>query len=298
MSSHISVLMNEVIQGLDIHSDDIVVDGTINGGGHARVIANHLGENSILIGIDQDSAGLDISRERLSDVKPKIHLIHDNARNLDCILETLGISSCDKIFFDLGWSSNQFEDAHRGFSFLKDGPLLMKLTNKKEINGFTAYDIVNDWSESSLIDIFIGYGNVRFPRRIVKAIITAREQSPIKTTQELAKIITEAIPKKFQKSRLHPATQSFQALRIAVNDEIRALREMLEKGFKVLNSGGRIVVISFHSIEDRIVKHYFKKQKKAGLAEMVTKKPITPGVKELLVNNRARSAKLRILKKL
>ena len=298
MSVHIPVLMNEVLQGLDLQADDIVIDGTINGGGHALAIAKELGSDGILIGIDQDKHGLMVSTDKLKSVKPQIHLIHDNTRNLDSILDTLAIENYNKLLLDLGWSSNQFEDPERGFSFRHDGPLLMTLSDDPRKSVFTAYDIVNEWSEESLIDILIGYGEERFARRIAQAIVQAREDAPIKRTLELAEIIKGAVPKRFANGPLHPATQSFQAIRIAVNDEMGALREILEKGWKRLTPGGRMVIISFHSIEDRIVKHYFRTKKNAGEGSILTKKPITASDEELESNRRARSAKLRIVTKL
>ena len=298
MSVHIPVLMNEVLEGLDIQPDDIIIDGTINGGGHACAIAKELGSDGILVGIDQDSHGLDVSRERLTSVAPQVHLVHDNTRNLDAILDRLHIEHYDKLLLDLGWSSNQFEDPTRGFSFKHDGPLVMTLSDDPKQAAFTAHEIVNDWSEESLVDILIGYGEERFARRIGKAIVEARAVSPIERTLQLAEIIKEAVPKRFQNGPLHPATQSFQAIRIAVNDEMGALREILEKGFDRLSPGGRMVIISFHSIEDRIVKHYFRTKKLSGEGIILTKKPIIADDDELEVNRRARSAKLRILKKI
>ncbi|MCA9353070.1 16S rRNA (cytosine(1402)-N(4))-methyltransferase RsmH [Patescibacteria group bacterium] len=298
MSVHIPVLMNEVIESLDIQSNDIIIDGTINGGGHAQAIAERLGNDGMLIGIDQDRNGLTHSKERLRNVKPKIELVHGNTRNLDGMLDAIGIQTYDKLFLDLGWSSNQFEDPLRGFSFKHDGPLTMTLSDDPNQVPFTAYDVVNEWSEESLVDILIGYGEERFARRIARAIIDARTAGSITGTLKLAEIIQNAIPKRFQNGPIHPATQSFQAIRIAVNDEIGALKEILEKGWERLNPNGRMVIISFHSIEDRIVKHYFRTKKMAGEAEILTKKPITPTDEEMEHNRRSRSAKLRILQKL
>lgn len=298
MSNHISVLSNEVIEGLTLKPDDIVIDGTINGGGHASMIIEHLSIAGILIGIDQDASGLKVSEERLKKSKATVHLIHDNTRNLDQILNTLNIQSYDKLLLDLGWSSNQFENPQRGFSFMHEGPLLMTLSDNPETATFTAFDIINEWEESSLLDILEGYGEERYAYRIVKGILAAREKEPIETTTELAEIIYQNVPAKYRHGGIHPATKTFQAIRITVNDEMGALRDILEKGFRRLNPGGRMVIISFHSIEDRVVKHYFKKQKEAGSADIITKRPITANEKELLENKRARSAKLRILQKI
>lgn len=298
MSDHISVLSKEVIEGLALEPDDIVIDGTINGGGHALLIAEHLSSKGVLIGIDQDSSGLDLSQKKLKNISAHLHLIHDNTRNLDTILDRLGYEQYNKLLLDLGWSTNQFEKAERGFSFLKEGPLLMTLSDDPTKNIFTAYDVVNEWEENSLIDIITGYGEERYAKRIVQGIIEARSRTPIATTQELADIIYRTVPQKYRHSGIHPATKTFQAIRIAVNDEMGALREILEKGFNQLASGGRMVVISFHSIEDRIVKHAFKAFKEEGKAVVITKRPITASEEELLENRRSRSAKLRILEKI
>lgn len=298
MSVHISVLMNEVLEGLDLSPNDIVIDGTINGGGHAYEVSQLLSAEGMLIGIDQDSTGLAVSRERLEGAAPTVHLVHDNTRNISAILEALSISEYDKLLLDLGWSSNQFENPERGFSFMHDGPLTMTLSDNPETATFTAYDIINDWAEESLMDIIEGYGEERYAWKIVQAILHKRSQQPIERTLELAELIAEAVPGKYRNGPIHPATKTFQALRIAVNDEMGALRQIMEDGFEKLKSGGRMVIISFHSIEDRIVKHYFKQKKQEGLVEIITKKPLTASDAELLVNKRSRSAKLRIIQKL
>jgi 16S rRNA (cytosine1402-N4)-methyltransferase len=298
MSVHISVLMKEVIEGLSIEKDDIIVDGTINGGGHAYEISKKLSSQGILIGIDQDKNGLDTSAKILSDAQCIVHLIHDNSRNINNILEHLNIQYIDKILLDLGWSSNQFEDPKRGFSFMHDGPLTMTLSENPETAAFTAFEIINEWSEESLYDIIKGYGEEKFTGRIVSAIVEARKIKVIEGTLQLAEIIRAAVPGKFRDAKTHPATQTFQALRIAVNDEMEALREILDATFKKINPGGRMVVISFHSIEDRIVKLFFKERKQEGVAEILSKKPIIASTEELQENRRSRSAKLRILKKI
>lgn len=298
MSVHISVLMDEVIEGLDIKPNDIIVDGTINGGGHALEISRYLKEKAILVGIDQDKNGLDVSTKKLVNAQCRIELVHDNSRNISSILKRLNIQGIDKLLLDLGWSSNQFEDPTRGFSFMHDGPLTMTLSEDHHTADFTAYDIVNNWSQESLVDIIKGYGEEKFTGRIVRAIVEAREIKAIERTVELAEIIKKAVPTKFKNSRIHPATQTFQALRIAVNDEMGALREIMQSAFEKMNPEGRMVIISFHSIEDRIVKNFFKDKKQEGVANILTKKPITATEKELSVNRRSRSAKLRILKKI
>lgn len=298
MSAHISVLTDEVIEGLDLSPDDIVIDGTINGGGHAGEISQKLSEKGMLIGIDQDSTGLEVSRKKLENEQATIHLVHDNTRNIKSILESLGINSYDKLLLDLGWSSNQFEDPKRGFSFMHDGPLTMTLSDNPETVLFTAYDIVNEWSEESLMDIIEGYGEERYAWKITQSILAQRSKEPISSTLELADLIAQAVPGKYRNGPIHPATKTFQALRIAVNDEMRALKDIMHDGFEKLSPEGRMVIISFHSIEDRIVKHYFKEKKQEGLANIITKKPITASVQELSINKRSRSAKLRVLQKI
>jgi len=293
--AHISVLMNEVLENLDIQAADIIVDGTINGGGHSLEIVKQLSSSGILVGIDQDATGLAVSERLLRDVPPQVNLIHDNFRNIDQIIANLGINSVDKILLDLGWSSNQFENPDRGFSFMHDGPLLMTLSENPETVVFTAYDIVNDWSPESIIDILEGYGEEKYAWHIAQAIVKSRDISPISSTLQLADIIKNAVPAKYRNAAIHPATKSFQAFRIAVNDEMGALHEVLEKGYELLSPGGRFVVISFHSIEDRIVKRFFKQKKIEKSAELLTKKPIIAADRELQENKRARSAKLRVL---
>ncbi len=296
--AHRSVLVKEVLEGLSLKENDVVVDGTINGGGHSLEIVKYLGKKGILVGIDQDASALEISGELLKAVSPRIHLVHNNTRNLKTILKQLEISHIDKILLDLGWSSNQFENPDRGFSFLLDGPLTMTLSEEGKFSQFTAEDMVNDWAEQSLVDVIEGYGEERYARMIVKAIIEKRLEKRITRTLELAEIIKNAVPLKYQHGPTHPATKTFQALRIAVNDEMQALSEILEQSFEVLSPLGRVVVISFHSIEDRIVKNFFKQKKEKGEAILINKKPIIASEEELFINRRSRSAKLRILQKI
>lgn len=293
--AHISVLMDEVIDSLDIQKDDIIVDGTINGGGHSLEISKHLESEGVLIGIDQDKTGLEISSKKLSSAKPSVHLIHNNFRNIDQILQNLNYENFDKLLLDLGWSSNQFENPDRGFSFMHDGPLLMTLSDDPEKALFTAHEIVNTWREESLIDIFEVYGEESFSKQIAKAIVQKREISEINSTLELADLIKESVPAFYRNGKIHPATKVFQAIRIAANDEMGALRDVLEKSFNLLKPGGRISIISFHSVEDRVVKNFFRARKQSKEAVLLTKKPIIASKDELGENRRARSAKLRVL---
>lgn len=293
--AHISVLMNEVIDSLDIQKNDIIIDGTINGGGHSLEISKYLDSEGVLIGIDQDKTGLEISKKKLSNAKARVHLVHDNFRNIDQILENLNYKKFDKLLLDLGWSSNQFENPDRGFSFMHDGPLLMTLSDDPEKAFFTAHEIVNTWQEESLIDIFEVYGEESFSKQIAKAIIQKREISEINSTLELAELIKNSVPAFYRNGKIHPATKVFQAIRIAANDEMGALRDVLEKSFKLLKTGGRISIISFHSVEDRVVKNFFRTKKQSKEATLLTKKPIIASKDELGENRRARSAKLRVL---
>jgi len=296
-SQHIPVLLNEVLSLMDLKGSECVVDGTINGGGHSYEIAKRLKEDGMLIGIDVDESALEVSRERLKNLPPKIILRRGNFRNIDEIVSAQGVEKVDRILFDLGWSSNQFENPERGFSFMYDGPLSMTLSTKEEEYPFTAWNVVNEWSEESLVDIFRFYGEEKFARRIAHAIVKKREEKAIERTKELAEIIKDAIPTRFHKKGIHPATRVFQAIRIAVNDELTVLREGLEKAFSLLKPGGRLLVISFHSLEDRIVKQFMRDRASQGEGVLLTKKPIRASEKEKEINPRSRSALLRGIKR-
>lgn len=296
--AHISVLMNEVLEGLDIHPADIIVDGTINGGGHSLEISQRLSDSGILVGIDQDASALVVSGKKLRDVDPQVNLVHANFKDIDVVIKDLDLEGFDKLLLDLGWSSNQFENPDRGFSFMHDGPLLMTLSGDADSVPFTAYDIVNTWEEASLMDILEGYGEEKYAWHITQGILKKRKEEAITSTLQLAEIITESVPAKYARAAIHPATKTFQALRIAVNNEMEVLKEGLAKSFDLLSDNGRMVIISFHSIEDRIVKNFFKEKQKEGTAKIITKKPITASENELMENRRARSAKLRILEKI
>lgn len=297
-NQHISVLYTEILESLNIRSNGTYVDATMNGGGHASGIASQLDLGGTFIGIDQDPIAIATSSQRLVDTSPTKHLVQDNFRNLSDILGNLDIDSIDGIVFDLGWSTNQFEDPQRGFSFRHDGPLNMRLSGESAEGDLTAREIINEWAPESLIDIISGYGEERFTKRIVEAIVAAREAEPIETTLQLADIIKSAVPVWARFKRIHPATQTFQALRIAVNDELQALREGIDAAVAALAPGGRIAIISFHSLEDRIVKRMFKDFKSEGIIDILTKKPIIPSEQELETNVRSRSAKLRIAEKI
>ncbi len=295
---HQSVLLHEVITHLDIKKGDAVLDGTVNGGGHSKAFCAHLGKEGRLIGIDQDKDALERATKALSACAAPHSLIQENFRNLDLVLQNLGMKTVDKILLDLGFSSFQIETSGRGFSFQKDEPLLMTLKASPKPEDLTAEEIVNTWEEEHIADIIYGFGEERFSRRIAKGIVEARAKKHITTTGELSQIITESVPARYRSGKIHPATKTFQALRITVNDELGALTEGLEKGIRALSHGGRMAVISFHSLEDRIVKNMFRQKQKEGIVSILTKKPITPSKEETLGNKRARSAKLRVIEKL
>lgn len=290
-TAHQSVLLHEAIEGLDIRSGDTVVDATLGGAGHSRVIAAKLGTEGTLIGFDLDHDAIVRGTEALAAASPRVVLIESNFRHLKHELEARGITQITKALFDLGWSSFQLS-VGRGFSFLRDEPLAM--TYAKEGAALTAEGIVNEWEESSIADVLYGWGEERYARRIAKAIVERRAQKRFETTGELVDTIRGAVPATYRHGSIHPATRTFQALRIAVNDEMGALEEGLQSAWDMLSPGGRIAVITFHSIEDRIVKQTFLRFAQEG-GERVTKKPIVPSESELAENPRARSAKLRII---
>ena len=297
-SVHISVLLHEVIENLNLEKGDIFVDMTVNGGGHSSAIAPLLGKDGILIGIDADPTALVRGAKKLKDSPAKVHLVADNFRNLKQILANLKIEKVNKILFDLGLSSHELESSGRGFSFQKDEPLLMTFPTDSTKVSFTASDIVNTWDEDNIASILEGYGEERFAKRIARRIVEVRKMQEIKTTQELVDIIKNAVPGWYRSGRkAHFATRTFQALRMTVNDEIRALDEALNAAWDVLAPNGIIAVISFHSMEDRMVKKFFKEKSHGGGATLITKKPIVPSEEELEMNRRARSAKLRVIKK-
>lgn len=288
---HVPVLLQESIRLLEIRPDDTIVDATLGGAGHARAFAHELGASGTLVGFDVDPAAIARAEAALATVQPRVELIEANFRTMAQALREKGIAPT-RIFFDLGWSS--FQLAGKGMSFLVDELLDMRFG----AGAFTARDVVNTWEESSLADVVYGFGEERFARRIAKAICEARELRRIETTAELAEIIRAAVPSFARRGKLHPATKTFQALRIAVNDELGSLEEGLEGAWEALRAGGRIAVISFHSIEDRVVKNRFASWEKLGTGQRITKKPVVPTRAEALANRRARSAKLRVIQKL
>jgi 16S rRNA (cytosine1402-N4)-methyltransferase len=294
---HQSVLLQQVIDGLEFHPNEIFVDGTLGGGGHTLEVVKRFKNEVFIIGFDMDEDALDRARKALEPHTTNFLFVHDNFRNIEKVLSEKGYDKVHKVLLDLGLSSNQLELAGRGFSFQKDEPLLMTFKKDLKESDLTAKEILNTWEEQNIADVIYGYGEEQFSRRIAKVICSEREKAPIETTFQLVEIIKKATPFWYHFRKTHPATKTFQALRIAVNDEVRALEEGLKGSFEKLAIGGKIAVISFHSIEDRTVKTYFKKLKEEGRAE-VSKKPIEAGDDERRDNPRSRSAKLRFLTKL
>ena len=295
---HKSVLLQKAIDGLEIKAGDIFVDGTLGGGGHSEEVLKRFGDTVRVIGIDTDSEALSRAETRLSEQGFKATFLQGNFRNINTILKTVGVEKVDNILLDIGLSSNQFEDSGRGFSFQKDEPLLMTFKKNPDESELTAAEIVNNWDEENLKAILEGYGEEQFAWRIARAIVQKRQLVPIRTTNELVDIILGATPNFYHHRKIHPATKTFQALRITVNDEISALKEGIEKSFGILNSSGRLAVISFHSLEDRVVKQFMSELDKSGAGKKTTKKPIVSSEEEIIDNPRARSAKLRIIEKI
>ncbi len=301
LSVHKSVLLHEVVRSLTegykkaLPSSIWYLDGTLGGAGHALGIAEVFKSKINIIGLDRDEQAISRAKEKLSHKVDRLILENENFVNLDKVLERNSLKSVDLILFDLGISSDELEHSGRGFSFLKDEPLLMTMGEPKKYI-FTAKDIVNNWEEDVIANILYGYAGERFARRIARNIVVYRAKKKIETSGELAEIVKMSVPGFYRRGKIHPATKTFQALRIAVNDELGSLRGGLQKGFESLSSGGRMAVISFHSGEDRIVKNFYKEKSKQAL--IITKKPIVPSEKEIEENPRSRSAKLRIIEKI
>lgn len=294
--THVSVLLQEAIAGLDIDSGDIFVDATLGDGGHSARVAEMFGRGVKIVGIDADAEAIKRSRARLAEVECDVTFVEDNFRNLDAILAGLGVHNVDKILFDLGMSSFQIEESGRGFSFRRSEPLIMTFAPPRQ-SFLTAYELVNFTSKEELRDIIRRYGEERYAGRIAAKIASVRKEERIQKADELAEIIAGAVPASYRHGRIHPATRTFQALRIAVNDELTALSEGIAAGFERLSKQGRMAVISFHSLEDRIVKRFFRGKVAAYEGQLVTKKPIAASEEEMAANPRARSAKLRIIEK-
>lgn len=303
---HKSVLLNETIDGLNIKPDGIYVDGTLGGGGHAYEVCRRLGEKGSIIGIDQDAAAIEAASARLKDFGEKVTIVRSNYCDMKSKLHERGIDKVDGIVLDLGVSSYQLDTAERGFSYREDAPLDMRMDTRQKM---TARDIVNDYTEADLYRVIRDYGEDKFAKNIAKHIVQARAVKPVETTAELSEIIRASIPMKFQKKSGHPAKRTFQAIRIELNRELDVLRDSLDDMIDLLNPGGRLCIITFHSLEDRIVKSAFRKNEnpctcppdfpvcvcgKKSKGSIITKKPILPSEEELEYNSRSKSAKLRI----
>jgi 16S rRNA (cytosine1402-N4)-methyltransferase len=294
-TKHDTVLLSEAVEGLLVQAKDVVVDATIGAAGHFALLHSKLGYEGILIGIDADGEAVERAEKVVEGNGqkrgPKVRVMNDNFRNLDKILEEVGVAKVDRVLFDLGWSGYHLESG-RGFSFQTHEPLIM--TYGTPSAGNSAAELVNSATEEELSNILYTYGEERFARKIAKSIVQARKQESILTTDDLVRAVENGTPDWYHHRKLHPATKTFQALRIAVNDELGALREGLNAAIEHLSGGGRIAVISFHSIEDRIVKQMFRDAAHAGKGSLVTRKPLVPSTEEISSNPRARSAKLRI----
>jgi len=304
-SVHVPVLLHEIIAAFR-PKYDWYLDGTLGGAGHALVLAEqfekHNDRKLNIIGLDRDPQAIARAHKLLKEKTNRLILENEDYRNLDKVLDKHHIHAVNFILLDLGISSDELDNSGRGFTFQKDEPLWMTMGDPTNYP-FTAKDIVNNWKEEDIANVIFGYGEDRYARRIAKHIVSYRQKKKIETTMELAEIVKGAVPhfkkfgSSFSKKSIHPATKTFQALRIAVNDELGALKEGLNKGFERLNHGGRMAVISFHSLEDRIVKEFFKEKKDIGQGNILTKKPTTAGPQELAENPRSRSAKLRVIEK-
>lgn len=305
---HISVLLNECIESLNIKPDGIYVDGTLGGAGHSYEICKRL-TTGRLIGIDQDMNAINAATKRLEEFKDKVTLFHSNFSNIKKVFEDLGIEKADGFLLDIGVSSHQLDEAERGFSYMQDAPLDMRMDTSRSLS---AYEVVNEYSEKELNDIIFEYGEERWAKRIAEFIVAERKVKPITTTYELVDVIKKAVPKGARKDGPHPAKRTFQAIRIEVNGELDVLKTAINDMTDLLNPKGRLAIITFHSLEDRIVKNEFRKQEnpctcpiefpvcmcnKVSKGKVITRKPILPSEEELLENHRARSAKLRVFER-
>ncbi|MBE6067857.1 MAG: 16S rRNA (cytosine(1402)-N(4))-methyltransferase RsmH [Clostridium lundense] len=305
---HVSVLLNETIDSLNIKEDGIYVDCTLGGAGHSSEILKRLSDKGRLIGIDQDEDALSAAKEKLKDYK-NVTFVHDNFYNIENILENLGIEKVDGIIADLGVSSYQLDEKDRGFSYMNDAPLDMRMDRRIE---FSAYNVVNEYSFEELYKVIREYGEENFAKRIAQFIVEHRNEKPIETTGELTEVIKRAIPAKFRREGPHPSKRTFQAIRIEVNGELRILNKAIEDGVSKLKSGGRMSIITFHSLEDRIVKNKFRELEspcdcprdfpicvcgKESMVKVISRKPIEPSKEEVEGNPRSRSAKLRVAEK-
>ena len=306
---HKSVLLHETVDGLNVKPDGTYVDGTLGGGGHAYEVCTRLGDKGSIVGIDQDAAAIEAAGIRLKDFGEKVTIVRSNYCDMKSQLQKIGIDKVDGIVLDLGVSSYQLDTAERGFSYREDAPLDMRMDTRQKM---TARDIVNEYTEMELYRVIRDYGEDKFAKNIAKHIVISRGNCPIETTGQLTEIIRQSIPMKYQKKSGHPAKRTFQAIRIELNRELDVLRDSLDDMIDILNPGGRLCIITFHSLEDRIVKSAFRKNEnpctcppdfpvcvcgKVPKGKIITKKPILPSAEEMEYNSRSKSAKLRIFER-
>lgn len=310
MFNHTTVLLKETVDELNVRPDGIYVDCTLGGAGHSEYLVQQLNEDGRLICFDQDTTAIENAKVKLAPYLDRVTFIHSNFRNLKSELALIGISEVDGVLYDLGVSSPQLDNAERGFSYHQDAPLDMRMDQTALL---TAFDVINDWDYSELVRIFYRYGEEKFSKQVARKIEAAREVAPIETTGQLVELIKEGIPAAARRKGGHPAKRIFQAVRIAVNDELGVAEESLQQALEIINVGGRVSVITFHSLEDRLTKTLFKEvsslpELPPGLPiipdhlqpkyKLVNRKPILPSEEELEVNNRSRSAKLRVIEKI
>ena len=308
--NHVSVLLKETIDGLNIKPDGIYVDGTLGGGGHSLEIAKRLSKNGHLYGIDRDTDAIEAAGERLREYSDRFTAIHSNFYNAAEVLKNIGVQKIDGFILDLGVSSHQLDEADRGFSYMQDAPLDMRMDRGAP---YTAWNVVNEKSEKELNDIIFKYGEEKWAKRIAQFIVAEREKKPIDTTYELVEVIKKAVPKGARRDGPHPAKRTFQAIRIEVNGELAILDKTVDDMTEMLSEGGRMCIITFHSLEDRIIKNAMKRHENPCTCppefavcvcgevpdgKVITRKPILPSDEELEVNPRSRSAKLRIMEKI
>jgi 16S rRNA (cytosine1402-N4)-methyltransferase len=294
---HVPVMLPEVLDSLKLKDGQVIVDATLGTGAHALEILKRITPAGRLIGIDRDENSLNLCRQRLVDFKESTEFVHANFAELDQVLINLGLKNIDGIIFDLGISSYQLKDAQRGFSFQEEGPLDMRMDKSSYIS---AYDLVNNLNENEISQMLWNFGQERWHNRIAHLLVQERRNEPIATTKQLANLVMRAIPHRYRRSyyRIHPATRTFQAVRIAVNRELEILESAIKKAVEALNPGARISVISFHSLEDRVIKHTFRALGADGIIDIITPKPLTPGSAELEANPSSRSSKFRVAERI
>ena len=307
---HVSVLLNECIDNLNIKPDGVYVDCTMGGAGHSKEIVKRLSDKGLFIGFDQDKNAIATAKERLSEYSDRVRFVHSNFENIKEELAKIGVHNIHGVLADLGVSSHQLDEADRGFSYMQDAPLDMRMDVRCN---FSAYDVVNTYSEEELAKIIKDYGEDNWAKRIAKFIVEERAEKPIETTGELVEVIKKAIPKKARIDGPHPAKRTFQAIRIEVNNELGVITKMIDDAVSIMNEGGRVCIITFHSLEDRIVKNEFRdlaldcvcpshlpicQCDKESLVKVITRKPILPSAEEIEENPRSRSAKLRVAERI